>query len=54
MPDYAFVWKNVDFGTLGVQRIKESGCFKWGLMGYPRRNMEDFVEVGGEEFQYVV
>ena len=18
-------------------------CFKWGLMGYPRRNMEDFV-----------
>ena len=19
------------------------GCFKWGLMGYPSRNMEDFV-----------
>ena len=21
------------------------GCFKWGLMGYPSRNMEDFVAV---------
>jgi len=22
-------------------------CFKWGLMGYPRRNMEDFAAVSG-------
>ena len=40
MSDNAFVWKNVDFGTL-VWKIVE--CFKWGLIGYPSRNMEDFV-----------
>ena len=24
---------------------KALGCFKWGLTGYPRQNMEDFVAV---------
>jgi hypothetical protein len=24
---------------------KAMKCFKWGLMGYPSRNMEDFVAV---------
>jgi hypothetical protein len=22
-------------------------CFKWGLMGYPRRNIEEFAAVNG-------
>ena len=30
------------FGTLDLRAME---CFKWGLMGYPRRNMEDFVAV---------
>jgi hypothetical protein len=38
--DYAFVWKNVD---LGLQVWKAVESFKWGLMGYPSRNMKDFV-----------
>jgi hypothetical protein len=27
----------------GLQIWKAVECFKWGLMGYPGRNMEDFV-----------
>jgi hypothetical protein len=30
--------KNVDFGTLDLE---SSGCSKWGLVGYPRRNIVD-------------
>jgi hypothetical protein len=29
--------------TLGFWIWKAVECFKWGLMGYPSRNMEDFV-----------
>jgi hypothetical protein len=28
---------------LGLWIWKAHECFQWGLMGYPRRNMEDFV-----------
>ena len=28
---------------LGLRIWKAVECFKWGLMGYPSRNMEDFV-----------
>ena len=28
---------------LGFWIWKAVGCFKWDLMGYPSRNMEDFV-----------
>jgi hypothetical protein len=31
--------------VLGLWIWKAVGCFKWGLMGYPSRNMEDFVAV---------
>jgi hypothetical protein len=57
-PDHAFVWNNVDFGIW-----KAMGCFKWGSMSHPNRNMEDFVAVSdlnctsgfrGENFQYEV
>jgi hypothetical protein len=30
----------VDLGTLD---LKSSGMLNWGLMGYPSRNIEDFV-----------
>jgi hypothetical protein len=60
-PDHAFVWKNVNFETLDWKAVE---CFKWGLMGYPSRNMEDFVaesdlkcedlrDLSREEFLYV-
>ena len=47
---------------LGLWIWKAVECFKWGLMGHPSRNMEDFViELCGlgprgfsGEFQYVV
>jgi hypothetical protein len=42
-PDHAIVWKNVDFGTLDLDFWKIVECFKWGLVSYPSRNMEDFV-----------
>jgi hypothetical protein len=34
------------FGRMWIWRLwiwNAVECFKWGLMGYPRRNMEDFV-----------
>ena len=27
----------------GLWICNSVGCFKWGLMGHPSRNMEDFV-----------
>jgi hypothetical protein len=38
--DHAFVWKTVDFETWIWEAVE---CFKWGLVGYPSRNMEYFV-----------
>lgn len=34
----------MDFGTLDLE---SSRMFKWGLVGYPGRNVEDFVAVYG-------
>ena len=38
--NHAFICRNVDFWG-GLWKAVE--CFKRGLMGYPSRNMEDFV-----------
>ena len=33
------------FGGIWILRLyKAVGCFKWGLMGYPSRNMKDVAE----------
>jgi hypothetical protein len=37
-PDHAFVWSNVDFGTLDLGIVE---CLRWKLMDLPSRNMED-------------
>jgi hypothetical protein len=37
---------------LGLWIWKAVECFKWGLMGHPSRNMEDFVTVS--DLNYVV
>ena len=36
----ASLWENVDLGSLDLEGVK---CFKWGLLGYLSRNIEDSV-----------
>jgi len=38
-PEHAFVWMNMDLGAFILKAVE---CFKWGSMGHPSRNMEEF------------